>query len=110
MSWLERLRKTIPDPETAPDQDGPVSRGVRAAGILQDSLVREALKAAEANAIKAFRMAGSDEALRRAQAQIQAVEEFARYLRGIVEKGKAASAELERGRAERERLAMRRSA
>lgn len=99
LGWFKSQRAVEPEP--SPDTDGPVNRGVRAASLLQDPLVREALKAWEGIALTNFRASKNDEEMRYAKAQLEAVEGLARYLRGIMEKGKHEAAQAERERVRR---------
>lgn len=110
MSLLDWFRSSgAIEPEPEPDSDGPVNRGVRASSLLQDTLIREALKAFEREAVDRFRVATDDYGMRRAQAEIRAVEALARYLRGVMEKGRSVSAEAERERKRVEMVGLRRA-
>ena len=105
MSLLDWFRQSgAAEPDAEADTDSATTRGVRSLSVLTDPLIREALKAREAQAIVAFEAAKTDEELRKSREMLDAAKAFALYLRGIIGKGQAEATRAQQQEAARERM------
>lgn len=93
--------------EATPDARGPIERGQAAGAILEDPLVRSAVKRFHDAALQRMMGAESYEEICDARGEVRAAEAFAMHLRGVYEAGKAKLAEDLRSKLEREEAAER---